>query len=87
MQAFGWKRKAGLNKTQPSLFSEANAEETDDSHDPDVDWLTATKRPKVRFLVLSMTVWKGIEGKIQSVIYLEQRNVFFRSVRSRFSSR
>ncbi|XP_045116638.1 tetratricopeptide repeat protein 33-like isoform X2 [Portunus trituberculatus] len=47
MQAFGWKRKAGLSKPQPAVFSEENVEERDGTEDPNVDWLTATKRPKV----------------------------------------
>ncbi|XP_042232641.1 tetratricopeptide repeat protein 33-like isoform X1 [Homarus americanus] len=48
MQAFGWKRKkAGLSKPRPSAFSGENAEVKDETKDPDIDWLTATKRPKV----------------------------------------
>lgn len=47
MQAFGWKRKAGLSKPRPSVFSEENVEEGNGTEDQDVDWLTATKRPKV----------------------------------------
>ncbi|KAK8379992.1 hypothetical protein O3P69_016566 [Scylla paramamosain] len=47
MQAFGWKRKAGLSKPRPAVFSEENVEERDGTEDPDVDWLTATKRPKI----------------------------------------
>ncbi|KAK4321473.1 hypothetical protein Pmani_007720 [Petrolisthes manimaculis] len=47
MQAFGWKRKSGLTKPRPPIFSEENSEERDDTLDPDVDWLTASKRPKV----------------------------------------
>ncbi|XP_071518568.1 tetratricopeptide repeat protein 33-like isoform X2 [Panulirus ornatus] len=47
MQAFGWKRKAGLSKPQSTVFTEENAEEKDETRDPDIDWLTATKRPKV----------------------------------------
>lgn len=47
MQAFGWKRKAGLSNPRPAVFSEENVEERDGTEDSDVDWLTATKRPKV----------------------------------------
>ncbi|XP_071548687.1 tetratricopeptide repeat protein 33-like [Panulirus ornatus] len=47
MQAFGWKRKTGLSKPQSTVVTEENAEEKDETRDPDIDWLTATKRPKV----------------------------------------
>ncbi|XP_064104529.1 tetratricopeptide repeat protein 33-like isoform X2 [Macrobrachium nipponense] len=46
MQSFGWKRKAGLAKPRPAVFSGEEAED-DSAKDPDVDWLTAAKRPKV----------------------------------------
>ncbi|KAK7072366.1 Tetratricopeptide repeat protein 33 [Halocaridina rubra] len=45
MQSFGWKRKAGLSKARPAVFIGAEAD--DSAKDPDVDWLTASKRPKV----------------------------------------
>lgn len=48
MQSFGWKRKAGLTKPKPAVFSQDNVEVDNDMNDPDVDWLTATKKPKVR---------------------------------------
>lgn len=47
MQSFGWKRKAGLTKPKPAVFSQDNVEVDNDMNDPDVDWLTATKKPKV----------------------------------------
>ena len=47
MQSFGWKRKAGLSKPRPPVFTEDNVEETHGTEDTDVNWLTATKRPKV----------------------------------------
>ncbi|KAG0714623.1 Tetratricopeptide repeat protein 33 [Chionoecetes opilio] len=47
MQAFGWKRKAGLSKPKPAVFTEESVADRDGSEDPDVDWLTAAKRSKV----------------------------------------
>lgn len=52
MQSFGWKRKAGLTKPKPAVFSQDNVEVDNDMNDPDVDWLTATKKPKVCRMIL-----------------------------------
>lgn len=57
MQSFGWKRKAGLSQPRPSVFSEENVEERDGTEDPDVDWLTASKRPKVMVLAVFSCLW------------------------------
>lgn len=56
MQSFGWKRKAGLSLPRPSAFSEENIEDRDGTEDPDVDWLTATKRPKVMCRIVLLFV-------------------------------
>lgn len=46
MQSFGWKRKAGLSKPRPSVFS-GDDNEDDSARDLEVDWLATSKRPKV----------------------------------------
>lgn len=68
MQAFGWKRKAGLSNPRPAVFSEENVEERDGTEDSDVDWLTATKRPKVtcclKFLQSEKNIY-SVQGTLE----------------------
>ncbi|CAL4081849.1 unnamed protein product, partial [Meganyctiphanes norvegica] len=69
MQSFGWKRKIGLSNNSAAAFTGGGSD--NEELEQDVDWLTASKRPKISGLSLEDAEAKAKRLLSEGIIYAE----------------
>lgn len=63
MTSFGWKRKRELHGKVAAIFSEKGEEEEEEDDEPEVDWLSVSKKRKAFLLEDSQAKSKRLQDE------------------------